>query len=90
MTESEFRAYVAAHGYDAPEIVERPGGVENEDHTHDFSAAAFILDGEITVITADSAQTCRAGDHFELASGIEHHERYGPAGSKFLIARKHA
>jgi len=88
MNESEFRAALKSGGYTEPELVERPGGLTNEDHTHEFSAFALVLDGEITVRTATGATTCRAGDHFELASGIPHHEEYGADGARFLIGRK--
>ncbi len=88
MNEAEFRAELQRRGYGEPEVAERPANLVNEPHVHEFSASALILEGEVTLTTADGAKTCRAGDHFELTGGIEHTERYGPEGARFLIAKR--
>ena len=89
MDEKAFRAAREAEGYTQFAVVEWEPGRVNETHTHDFTASAFLLDGRITVETADESTTCRAaGDTFTLGAGIPHREVVGPDGVKFLVARK--
>lgn len=88
MTEAEFRQQLKANGFPEPEILEREGNLTNDDHSHDFTACALILEGEISVITAEGTTTCRTGDTFTLTRGVVHHESYGPQGAKFLLARQ--
>ncbi|MGR8919843.1 MAG: cupin domain-containing protein [Gammaproteobacteria bacterium] len=88
MNESDYRAHLAREGYGEPEELSRPAGLTNDEHSHDFSACALVLEGELSVVTADAETTCRAGDFFELAAGTPHYESYGPAGARFLLARR--
>lgn len=89
MDAAAFRAELARDGYEVSEVT-REANLENDDHTHEFSARALVLEGEVSVVTAESTTTCRAGDTFSLAAGISHHERYGPAGARFILGRKPA
>lgn len=88
MNEQAFRHQLEQDGYDEPVELVREANLENDDHTHDFSASALILDGEVNVITAEGTITCRAGDTFALAGGTVHHERYGPQGARFLLGKR--
>ena len=88
MTEAEFRAQLAAQGYDEPTVAEREANFATTEHTHEFSASALILEGEVNVMTATGKTTCHAGDTFMLASGIPHHEEYGAQGARFLVGRR--
>jgi quercetin dioxygenase-like cupin family protein len=90
MDETAYREKVAAEGYDAPEVIVREANTDNQPHTHDFGASALILEGEITVTTADGPTTCRTGDSFALDARVEHRETIGPDGLRMLIARKPA
>lgn len=58
-------------------------------HTHPFDVRALVLDGEATIDCGDGPRTFRAGDSFEVAAGVTHTERYGPAGYTFLVGRRH-
>lgn len=87
MTEQEFRATLERDGFEVTEVV-READLENDDHTHEFEARALVLDGEISVITADKTTTCRAGDTFSLNAGVVHRERYGAEGARFVLGRK--
>ena len=88
MTENDFREHLRLGGYPAPELIERVPDTHNPEHAHDFDVAALIVEGELRVTTADGTTTCRAGDLFELASGIVHSELYGPSGAKVLVGRR--
>jgi len=88
MNEKGFRQQLRADGYAEGSIVEWAPNTFNDRHTHEFSAAVLVLEGEITVTTDQGATTCRAGDTFRLAAGTPHVEQIGPAGVKFLSGRK--
>ena len=89
MDEASFKLARAVEGYQDFNLIDWPAGQVNEMHTHDFTAHALILNGELTVTTEDGqATTCRAGDTFELAGGIRHEETVGPDGVKLVSARK--
>ena len=88
MDEATFRGQAKSQGYGDPELIDRPGNFCNEEHTHDFSATALVIAGEVSVVTSSATTTCRAGDTFSLACGIPHHEQYGPEGARFLVARR--
>ncbi|MEQ9640911.1 MAG: cupin domain-containing protein [Alphaproteobacteria bacterium] len=88
MDQQAFKAAREAEGYTEFAVREWAAGTVNDDHTHDFSASALVLDGELTIECADGTTTCRAGDTFALDAGIPHKETVGGAGVKFLVARK--
>jgi quercetin dioxygenase-like cupin family protein len=89
MKEQAFRKLLAKEGYGEGAVRDWAAGTFNDTHSHDFSAKVLVLDGEITVTTADGrATTCRAGDTFQLAAGTPHQERVGPDGVRFLGGRK--
>lgn len=88
MDEQAFRADLATRGYETFVTREWEPGLVNDTHTHDFTAAALVLDGEIRIETESETCVCRAGDTFELAAGIPHKEIIGPQGVTFLVGRK--
>lgn len=90
MDEAAFRAAVAAEGYGPIEVLERALNLFNAEHQHDFAVAAFVLEGELSVLTATGTTTCRDGDCFRLGAGIPHSEQYGAQGARVLVARKAA
>ncbi len=90
MNETTFRVMLASKGFPEPAVIERDANLVTTDHVHDYSASALILDGEISVVTAQGRSTCRAGDTFSLDSGITHHEEYGPQGARLLFSRREA
>ena len=64
-------------------------GMENEMHTHDFSANLFVLEGEFTLITEEETVTHLPGDSCKLDAGVLHSERAGPEGTTFLVGKKY-
>ena len=88
MDSKAFQTAREAEGYAG--FVERdwPAGTVNDDHAHEFAAAAIVLDGEITIRTDNGVTTCRVGDTFQLDAGIPHKEVVGPTGVRFLVGRK--
>lgn len=88
MDEIGFKERLKRDGYAEGGIVEWAPNTFIDTHTHEFSASVLVLDGEITVKTADGATTCRKGDTFRLAAGTPHSEQVGPDGVRFLSGRK--
>ena len=88
MDQDAFKAGLRARGYETFLTREWAPGLINDTHSHEFSAAALVLDGEIRIETAEETCICRPGDTFELGAGIPHKEIIGPQGVKFLVGRK--
>lgn len=88
MNETTFRVMLTSTGFPEPAVIKREANLATTDHMHDYSACALILDGEISVVTADGTTTCGPGDTFTLNSGTTHHEEYGPAGARLLFSRR--
>ena len=88
MNEQRLRERLKAEGYAEGVLVEWPSNTFNDTHTHEFSACVLVLEGEITVTTAEGATTCRANDTFQLVAGTPHSEQVGPDGVKFLSGRR--
>lgn len=88
MNEVSFRESLATQGFPEPTIIERDANLVTTDHTHEYSASALILAGEISVVTATGTTTCRSGDTFTLTSGTTHHEEYGAQGARLLFSKR--
>lgn len=88
MNEATFRVMLASKGFPEPTVIEREANLVTSDHVHDYTACALILDGQISVVTADRTTTCGPGDIFSLDGGITHHEEYGPAGARLLFSKR--
>lgn len=88
MNEATFRVMLASKGFPEPTVIEREANLVTSDHVHDYTACALILDGQISVVTADRTTTCGPGDIFSLDGGITHHEQYGPAGARLLFSKR--
>ncbi len=89
MTPEQFEQQMREQGYEIA-TVERPANGSLDLHTHPFEARALILEGEITIISEGKMQFCRAGELFQLDANIPHTETYGPAGVRYIAARKNA
>lgn len=49
---------------------------------------ALIVAGEITITADGRSVTYRSGEIFHLGNGVQHEERYGPAGVRYLVGRR--
>ena len=88
MEQAEFKQQVKAQGYDAAEVVEIDPNLNNESHSHEFSASLLVLNGEFTLVTEAGAKTHLPGDVCSLAAGTPHSEKSGADGATVLIAKK--
>ena len=66
MDEASFRRHCREHGYDEPELLERPAGLHNPEHSHDFDVVALVLEGELTVTVADGRPGATMGGGFRV------------------------
>lgn len=87
MTPEEFEQQMQQQGFETV-TVERPANGALDLHTHPFEARALILEGEITIVAEGKTQFCKAGELFQLAANVPHTEVYGPAGVRYIAARK--
>lgn len=88
MDEATARKELEAEGYDNIRLLDWEAGHFVDTHTHEFSAAARVIAGEISVEMADRTVTCSSGDAFQLDANIPHAERVGAEGVKFIVGTK--
>ncbi len=88
MNEAQFRQQLQEQGYGEAQPLEFEPNFVKDMHTHDFSAFAFVLSGEFTLVTEDGSVTHQPGEACKLAAGTRHAERTGPDGAKILIGKK--
>jgi mannose-6-phosphate isomerase-like protein (cupin superfamily) len=84
---TEFEACERARG--CAEVLARswePNTVLPE-HTHDFTARALVIQGEMWLTMNGTTQHLQPGDRFEVPRGTPHAERYGPQGATYWVAR---
>ena len=89
MQQSEFEAMLAEEQFGEVATVQREANKSLDTHTHPFEAKALILEGELSIGTDSGERVYRAGDIFHVVANTPHTERYGPAGVKYVVGRKH-
>lgn len=88
MTEEQFRAKAAEHGYGEAKNVDFEPNSTGELHTHDFSAMVMVTSGQLTMGYESGPVTYAPGDWCEVVAGTLHSEHSGPEGATALAARK--
>ena len=88
MTNTEFDKFLADNGYSKAKRVEYGPGADGELHTHEFSAAVMVAEGEFTLGYEDGDQVFRPGDFCEVPAGTLHVERTGELGAVILAGQK--
>ena len=87
VNEQEFRAELAASGYECSEF-QLAANAHKAEHTHPWSARLFILEGEITLDTPGGTHLYRPGDSCALDANTAHTERAGPNGVRGLVGKR--
>jgi mannose-6-phosphate isomerase-like protein (cupin superfamily) len=89
MDRTTFESELAAAGYGAAVEREREPDRFDGAHAHAFDARLLILAGDFTLTRGGETCTYRAGEAFEVPAGTPHSERCGPAGVRYLVARRY-
>lgn len=63
-------------------------GATYPDHSHGCETTHVVLEGEITVTTAEGSRTCGPGERFDVAAGAVHSAKVGAEGCTYLIGEK--
>jgi quercetin dioxygenase-like cupin family protein len=89
MQRADFEAAIRAEGFN--DIMERNGEANfvAQPHTHPFDVRILVLEGQMTVTTAATPHVCGPGDTFRMEANCEHFESHGPAGSLYVLGRRH-
>ena len=88
MNPTEFEKALLRDGFTAETRALAPGHTTPE-HTHPFDVRAMVLEGEITLTTAEGSRTYRPDEVFTMAAGCPHAESIGPEGVRNLAGRLH-
>ncbi len=88
MNDAQFRQQLQEKAYNEPQALDFEPNMFIDMHTHDFSAFALVVSGELTLATEDGSVTHLPGDACEIAAGTLHSERTGASGATILIGKK--
>lgn len=90
MDREMFEAELRAQGY--AEVVDRriAANAVSPEHSHEFDARLFVLEGAMTIASEGRERTYGAGDTFSMAAGCRHAEHAGPEGARYLAGRRFA
>jgi len=88
MQRAEFESALRGEGFS--EIIEKTAqpNFEAKPHTHPWDVRILVLEGQMTVVKEGVAHVCNPGDTFAMAAHCDHFERYGPAGSTYVLGRR--
>jgi quercetin dioxygenase-like cupin family protein len=89
MNALDFESALKRAGYLDVETKQAQPDLATPPHSHPFDVRALVLEGELTLVTGDRSRTYCAGEVFEMSAGCEHSERHGPAGTRYLVGRRH-
>lgn len=89
MDSGEFEGELKQAGFLDIETKKSPANFTSKPHSHPFDVRALVLDGEITLTKEGQPRTYRAGEIFEMDASCVHTEQYGPAGTTYLVGRRH-
>jgi quercetin dioxygenase-like cupin family protein len=88
MERAEFERNLQAEGY--TELFDRhmDASATCPEHSHEFDALLFVLNGEMTIACNGKPETFRAGDVCSVPAGTPHTEQFGSgkAGVHYLAA----
>ncbi len=87
---SAFEKELKNTGYGDIVMKEGEPSTVNTPHQHEFAVRGLVIAGEFTLTKDGKPTTYVAGDTFFMDPNCSHTEGHGPAGSKYLIGRKHA
>ena len=84
---SEFEAAERARG--CTEVLARSYEPDTlvPEHTHEFTARALLVQGEMWLTVGGTTQHLKPGDRFEVPRDTPHTEKYGPQGATYWVAR---
>ena len=88
MQRTEFERKLQAEGY--TEIFDRQmdASETGPEHSHEFDALLFVLEGEMTIACNGKPETFRVGDLYSIPAGTPHTEQFGSGtfGVHYLAA----
>ena len=83
----EFEAEVSAQGYEIREGEIKPNEHRTE-HTHDWDARLFVLQGHLTLVRGGQSETFGPNETCSLSTGTPHEEHTEADGVRYLAARR--
>jgi quercetin dioxygenase-like cupin family protein len=88
MNEDQFRQRAQDQGYVDMQMKDYVPNRDGPLHAHDFSVMLLVTAGQFSLAFEDGISHFLAGEVCELAAGVMHTERAGPAGATVLLAKR--
>ena len=87
--EELWRRKLVDEGFDNVYIWRDAPHAEYHDHSHPFTSAHIILDGEMRVVSEKEGRILRPGDRMDVIAGTIHSVVMGDEGCRYIVAEKH-
>jgi hypothetical protein len=84
-----FETELKTLGYDDIVVKQGEASTVNQPHQHEFAVRGMVTAGEFTLTKEGTPTTYRLGEIFSMEPNCSHTEGHGPAGSKYILGRKH-
>lgn len=62
---------------------------EYRDHSHPFTSAHIILEGEMQVVSEHEGRVLKPGDRMDVPAGAIHAVKMGSEGCRYIIGEKY-
>ncbi len=87
--EELWRRKLVDEGFDNVYVWQDAPNAEYHDHSHPFTSAHVILDGEMQVVSEQEGRILRSGDRMDVIAGTIHSVKMGSEGCRYIIAEKY-
>jgi anti-sigma factor ChrR (cupin superfamily) len=85
---AQLEAQLHTEGFGHTYVWQDGAGASYPDHTHPGPTAHIILEGEMTLTTAEGSATYGTGSRCDVPGGAVHSARMGARGCRYLIGEK--
>jgi quercetin dioxygenase-like cupin family protein len=88
-SEEIWRRKLIDEGFDNVYIWRDAPNAEYRDHSHPFTSAHIILEGEMRVVSEKEGRILRPGDRMDVIAGTIHSVAMGSEGCRYIVAQKY-
>ncbi|MDO8572528.1 MAG: cupin domain-containing protein [bacterium] len=87
--EEQWRRKLLDEGFENIYLWHDGPNAEYRDHSHVFTSAHIVLEGEMKVISEHTGRILKRGDRIDVIAGTVHSVKMGSEGCRYIVAEKH-
>lgn len=88
-SEELWRRKLIDEGFDNVYMWRDAPNAEYHDHSHPFTSAHIILEGEMRVVSEKEGRILRPGDRMDVIARTIHSVKMGSEGCRYIIAERY-